>query len=99
MGDTIKRILTNREKEIIKYLEEHSEIEEFLILDDDYVINSLKEHQVFLDLYRGITQEHVEPSINILNGRLGFYPPEFNFDETPIQRNNRINQYYSRKKG
>lgn len=89
----------NREREIIKYLEDHPEIKEFLILDDDYVINSLKEHQVFLDLYRGITKEHVEPSVSILNGKLGFYPHDFNFDETLEQRNIRINQYYSRKRG
>ncbi|MBQ2872847.1 MAG: hypothetical protein IJE89_02490 [Bacilli bacterium] len=88
----------NREKEIAKYLEEHPEIEDFLILDDDYVINSLKKHQVFLDLYMGITKEHVEPSVRILNGKLGFYPPDFNFDETLEERNIRINQYHSRKR-
>jgi hypothetical protein len=88
----------NREKEIIKYLQVHPEIEEFLILDDDYVISSLKEHQVFLDLYMGITKEHVEPSVRILNGSLGFYPPQFDFNETVIQRNTRINQYHLRKK-
>lgn len=88
----------NREKEIIKYLGEHPEIDEFLILDDDYVIDSLKEHQVFLDLYAGITKEHINPSIDILNGKLGFYPKMFDFNETQAQRMIRINNYYSRKK-
>lgn len=87
----------NRESEIIRYLEMHPEIEDFLILDDDSVIKKLQDHQVFLDLYMGITKEHVEPSINILNGKLGFYPPEFDFDETLEERNIRINKYYSRK--
>lgn len=88
----------NREKEIIKYLEEHPEIEEFLIFDDDYIIDPLKEHQVFLDLYMGITDEHVESSLNILNGKLGFYPPNFDFGETLEERNIRINQYHLRKR-
>ena len=88
----------NRELEISEYLRLHPDIEHFLILDDDYVIKNLKEHQVFLDLYRGICEEHVEPSINILNGNLGFYPPNFDFSETAIERNTRINKYYARKR-
>jgi len=88
----------NRELEIIAYLKMHPEVSEFLILDDDYVIESLKEHQVFLDLYRGICEEHVIPSVKILSGNLGFYPPDFNFDETLNERVERINKYYSRKK-
>lgn len=88
----------NRELEIATYLKRHPEISEFLILDDDYVIDSLREHQVFLDLYRGICEEHIIPSINILSGNLGFYPPNFNFKETLEERNIRINQYYSRKR-
>jgi len=86
-----------RELEIIEYLNEDPEIEEFLILDDDSVIESLKDHQVFLDLYKGITEEHIIPSINILNGNLGFYPPDFNFFETPMERLIRINKYYNNK--
>lgn len=88
----------SRELEIIKYLGMHPEIEEFLILDDDYVIKSLLEHQVFLDLYNGITFEHVQPSIDILNDKLGFYPPEFNFDETYEERLIRIHEYHRSKK-
>lgn len=88
----------NREAEIIKYLELHPEIEEFLILDDDSVMKKLMNHQVFLDLYNGITEEHIDPSVDILNGNLGFYPPDFNFDETFEERNIRINQYHSRKR-
>ena len=96
--DVTPYVNKSRELEIIKYLEMHPEIEEFLILDDDVVIKSLLEHQVFLDLYNGIALEHVEPSINILNGKLGFYPPNFNFDETYEERLIRIHEYHKVKK-
>lgn len=86
-----------RELEINEYLNEHPEIEEFLILDDDSVIESLKDHQVFLDLYKGICEEHIKPSINILNGNLSFYPPDFNFQESQIERLIRINKYYNKQ--
>ena len=96
--DVTPYVYKSRELEIIKYLDLHPEIEEFLILDDDVVIKSLLEHQVFLDLYNGITLEHVEPSINILNGKLGFYPPKFNFNETYEERLIRIHEYHKVKK-
>jgi len=85
----------NRELEINEYLKTHPDIEHFLILDDDKVIESLKQHQVFLDLYNGICEEHIIPSINILNGNLGFYPPDFKFSGTFEERNIRINEYHS----
>ena len=97
--DVIPYINKNREDEIIAYLEEHCEINEFLILDDEYVGERLKEHQVFLDLYNGICYEHIIPSINILNGRLGFYPKDFNFNETLEERIIRYNEYHSNEKG
>ena len=96
--DVTPYVCESRELEIIKYLEIHPEIEEYLILDDDVIIKSLLEHQVFLDLYNGITFEHVKPSINILNGQLGFYPPNFNFDENYEERLVRIHEYHSVKK-
>lgn len=86
----------NREKEIIEYLKMNEEIEEYLILDDDYVIDSLKEHEVFIDLNKGICDEHIIPSINILNGCLGFYPP--NYDKLDAEQNIiRINEHYRDK--
>ena len=98
ISDITPYVNANRELEIIEYLRYHPEIEQFLILDDDSVIKSLKEHQVFLDLYNGISEEHVIPSINILNGNLGFYPPNFDFNETLEERSIRINKYHTRKK-
>ena len=88
----------DRELEILEYLNIHKEIEQFLILDDDYVFSSLLEHQVFLDLYNGICNEHVKPSVDILNGKLGFYPDSFNFNETVMERVLRINKYHMKNK-
>ena len=96
--DVTPLVSQNRELEIKTYLKIHPEIDQFLILDDDYVIDSLKEHQVFLDLYLGIREEHIEPSINILNGVLGFYPPNFNFNETLEERCIRINEYHTKRR-
>lgn len=95
--DITQYVNGNRELEILAYLEEHPEIEQFLILDDDFIIESMKEHQVFLDLYNGIGEEHIIPSVNILNGNLGFYPPNFDSNETLEERNVRINKYHSKK--
>lgn len=96
--DITPYIKERRELEINEYLGLHPEIEQFLILDDDSVIESLKEHQVFLDLYKGVCEEHVIPSVNILNGKLGFYPPNFDCSETLEERNIRINEHYSKKR-
>ena len=92
--------LINKDKrlEIKEYLRIHPEIANYLILDDEYIDDSLKEHQVFLDLYNGLQLEHIEASINILNGKLGFYPPNYNTLETPEDLNKRINDYHNTKK-
>lgn len=88
----------NREHEISKYLELHHEIEQYLILDDEYVGDSLKEHQVILDLYNGICEEHIEPSLNILNGKLGLYPNDYDTSITPEQWLLRMNKHHSLRK-
>lgn len=56
----------------------------------------LQHYQVFLDLYRGLQEEHIIPSLNILNGNLGFYPPNYDRSETSAELNYRINKYYSK---
>ena len=86
---------TNRTLEIKKYIEEH-QIEQYVILDDEVIEEELQEHQVFLDLYRGLQEEHIIPALNILNGNLGFYPPNYDRNETPEELNYRINSYYSK---
>ena len=98
INDITPYMNSNRELEIDEYLKNHSEIEQFLILDDDVIVEKFKEHQVFLDLYNGICEEHIKPSIDILNGILGFYPPNFDFSETLEERNIRINKYHSKKR-
>lgn len=39
-----------------------------------------------------------KPALDILNGRLGFYPKDYNRDETDKERLERINEYYNSKK-
>lgn len=62
-----------REEEILEYLKNHPEITQYLILDDDYIIESLKNHEIFLDLQAGLREKHIIPAIRILNGELNFY--------------------------
>lgn len=96
IDDLTPLIGENRTLEIKKYLEEHK-IEQYVILDDDLIGEELQEHQVFLDLYRGLREEHILPTLKILNGELGFYPPNYNRKETPEELNNRIYSYYCNK--
>ena len=41
-------------------------------------------------------EKHIKPIIAILNGQLGFYPPDYDIQETNEQRLIRINKYYNR---
>ena len=84
----------DRSLEIKRYLQEHS-IKQFVIIDDELVGSSLQEHQVFLDLYMGLQEEHIEPALRILNGQLGFYPREYNRNETFEELLARINSYHN----
>ena len=85
----------DRTFEIQKYLLDN-EIESFVIVDDELVSETLQEHQVFCDLYRGLQEEHIEPIINILNGKIGFYPETYNRQETSNELILRINRYYKK---
>lgn len=93
--DVTPYVEEKRELEILSYLNNNSNIEEYLILDDDDVYESLMEHTVFLDWYNGILEEHVNPSIEILNGNLGLYPSDFDFSESYEKRLIRINKYHN----
>ena len=57
----------NREKEIEEYLHSHPEIENFLILDDDYTFKTYQHHQILIPFDSGLTEEHINISIDILN--------------------------------
>lgn len=84
----------NRTLEIQNYLYAH-EVEEYVIIDDDLIGEKLQEHQVFLDLYKGLQLEHIKPILKILDGQLGFYPSNFNLKETPEEKLLRISKYYN----
>ncbi|MBO4815785.1 MAG: hypothetical protein J5507_02385 [Clostridia bacterium] len=90
--DFTSYVNANREQEILEYLKSHPDIEQYLILDDDYVIESCKEHEVYLDLQSGLREEHIIPALNILNGKLKFYHDTDNLDETQEERIIRMNQ-------
>lgn len=68
--------LTNKDKhisllrgvEIREYLKEHSEVTNYVILDDDRdILLDQKDHFVNTDTYEGLTKENVKQAINILN--------------------------------
>jgi len=85
-----------REQEILEYLKNHPEVTEYLILDDDYIIESLKEHEIFLDLSSGLREKYVEPAIKILNGELNFYHDctDEQLGETSEEKSIRMNQIF-----
>lgn len=85
----------DRSLEIQKYLEDN-EVKEFVIVDDELVSEPLQEHQVFCDLYRGLQIEHIEPIINILDGKIGFYPETYNRQETSSELILKITKYYKK---
>ena len=43
----------------------------------------------------GLQEEHIEPALRILNGQLGFYPREYNSNETFEELSARINSYHN----
>lgn len=62
---------SSREEEIKMYIYNHPEISNYCILDDDYDMESLKEHMVKLpmqmnDGQKGFTQEYLDKAISIL---------------------------------
>ena len=89
--DFTKKLKT-RELEINDYLISHENIEAFLILDDDYIIEQYKDHEIYIDLQTGLKESHINPSINILNNNLKFYHDTeeiYEDDNTKIKRLNK----------
>ena len=63
--------LSWREYEIKHYLNTHSDIETFCIIDDEiWFLHSLKEHLVKTDREYGLQDEHVEKAIRILKQKV-----------------------------
>ena len=74
----------------------NKDVQNYVILDDEVIENGqLIEHQVYLDLYKGLQEEHKKPALDILKGRLGFYLKDYNRNETSEDRIRRINEYYN----
>lgn len=75
----------HRGKEIKKYLDEHKEIEAFVILDDEFIQEfeecNLSKHLVHTDFTNGLTKDGVEKAIKILNNEFDYIPCEFSIDE------------------
>ena len=88
----------NREQEIAEYLRMYPEIEQYVILDDDYILEPFKEHEIFLDLQAGLKEKHIIPTIQILNGKLNFYHDcteeqlSENIEERVIRMNKKIRE-------
>lgn len=64
-------MMDNREEEIKLYLESHPEVSNYVILDDDYDMISMKEHMVKLPSQNrkdslGLTDEYMKKAIQIL---------------------------------
>lgn len=65
-------MLDSREDEIHAYLDMHPEVEEFVILDDDYDMPSFRDNLILLPSQmigieqRGLEDEHVEKAISTL---------------------------------
>lgn len=56
-----------RGHEIADWLDEHPEVEKFVIIDDDADMAHLKEYLVKTDFLTGLQDDHVERAIEILN--------------------------------
>ena len=84
--------------EIKAYLRSNPQVVDFVIIDDEPVCLDLLKYQVLPDLYKGLSLEHIKPILAILNGKLGFYPPNYDLTENSEQRLIRINKYYNQGK-
>lgn len=84
----------DRENEILEYLKFHPEVEQYLILDDDYIIQQCANHEIYLDLQSGLREKHLIPAIKILNGELNFYHDcnQAQLNESIYERVERVNK-------
>lgn len=67
----ITKYLNTREEEILDYLKTHPQITHYCILDDDYIFESMKEHQIKLtnqnDGGNGLQETSIEEIVRKLN--------------------------------
>lgn len=95
--DITPYVLEDKSEEIKTYLKNNPLITDFVIIDDELVSMDLRKYQVYLDLYKGLEEEHIKPILDILSGKRGFYPENYNQLETDEQRLKRINRYYNQE--
>lgn len=83
--DKTPNVGCHRGKEIRQWLDAHEEIEQFVILDDEFIQEfeecGLSEHLVHTELIDGLTKEDVTKAIQILNGEFNYIPCSFSKDE------------------
>lgn len=96
--DVTPYVKEDRSLEIKAYLESNTNITDFVIIDDELVTPDFLKYQVLLDWDRGLQEEHIKPVLAILNGNLGFYPKDYNINETPEQKLIRINKFYNQNR-
>lgn len=96
--DVTPYVKEDRSLEIKAYLESNTNITDFVIIDDELVAPDFLKYQVLLDWDRGLQEEHIKPVLAILNGNLGFYPKDYNINETPEQKLIRINKFYNQNR-
>lgn len=73
--EDLSRKGTARGHEIYKWLSDHPEVEQWVVLDDEWFVDfsnyGILPHWVHTNFYgEGLTEEHVKKAINILNGEL-----------------------------
>lgn len=97
--DVTPYIDEDKSKEIKAYLDSNPFVTSFVIIDDELVEEeSLRKYQVYIDLYKGLQEEHLGPSLDILEGKPNYYLENFDLEESSEHRLVRINRYHSLKK-
>lgn len=80
----------NRGKEIRDYLDKHTNIEQFVIIDDEFLREfeeyNLSKHFVHTNYVTGITKKDVEKAIKILNGEFDYIQCEFSQEELRLMQ-------------
>ena len=76
--DITPYVLEDKSEEIKTYLRNNPLITDFVIIDDELVSIDLRKYQVYLDLYKGLEEEHIKQILDILSGKRGFYLENYN---------------------
>ena len=73
-------------------------VKKYCITDDEQMrfkhSKELQDHLVVPVLYQGLRLEHIQPVIDILDGKLGVYPSYIDFNESADEQCLRANRYH-----